>query len=362
MNLNIQRGRVLRPQRVVIYAPEGLGKSTLASQLEEPIFLDFEKGTHHLDVARLEPTTLVETLDILAALTKDPGEFKTLVIDTIDWLEELVIQDVCKTAKKSGIEDFGYGKGWVVLAERFNELLVALNAAAERMHVVLLAHSHVKRLELPETPPFDHYELKLSKHVAPLVREWCDALLFGNWRHVIKSDDSDKTKATKNSGKDRVLRCKNSSVADAKNRHELGEEEPWSLDTMGRVMARFPRTNAAAVTPAPAPAPIEKQVEKMAREKQGLPVGHVNTGGEADGIPGISPESGGPPAAVVIPPALAELFAGNEEAVNAFLRTKSDVRLSGEQTWRDMPSSYVARIEKNPVAFLRACGVKEVSA
>ncbi len=342
MNLNIQRGRVQRPQRVVIYAPEGLGKSTLASQLESPLFLDFEKGTHHLDVARLEPMTLVETLDILTALAKDQQGFKTLVVDTIDWLEELVIQDVCKTAKKTGIEDFGYGKGYVVLAERFNQLLATLDKVAETMHVVCLAHSHVKRLELPETPAFDHYELKLSKQVSPLVREWCDALLFGNWKHVIKTGDDDRTKATKGSGKERIIRATNSSVADAKNRHGLGEEEPWSLDTLQKILAPVgggkPKTSVVPSSGGAAPSATKEAAK------------------DNDSIPGVAPENGGPAAETPLPAEVWAICVKHGDAVTKFLRGRAEI--SGEQDWKSMSDAYAQRIAKNPVAFLKACGVE----
>ena len=37
---NIKRGVQQRPQRVIIYGPEGVGKSTLAAGLPAPVLLD----------------------------------------------------------------------------------------------------------------------------------------------------------------------------------------------------------------------------------------------------------------------------------------------------------------------------------
>ena len=51
--LNIQKGISAAPPKVVIYGPEGIGKSTLASKFPAPLFIDVEEGTGRMDVARL---------------------------------------------------------------------------------------------------------------------------------------------------------------------------------------------------------------------------------------------------------------------------------------------------------------------
>ena len=114
----IHRGPLVRAQKTVIYGPEGIGKTTLAAQFPSPVFLDTEGGTHHLDVARFPaPKTWEDVTKTIAALASEPHEFKTLVVDTADWLEKLLIEEVCRRANKTSIEEFGYGKGYVILAE-----------------------------------------------------------------------------------------------------------------------------------------------------------------------------------------------------------------------------------------------------
>lgn len=337
MSLNIIRGKVSRPQRIVIYAPEGLGKSTLASELPDPLFLDFEKGTHHLSVARLEPKTLKDTESILTSLIKDPQGFKTLVVDTIDWLEELVIQEVCTAAGKTGIEDFGYGKGYVVLAERFNALLGQFNDVAKHMDVVLLAHSQVKKFELPETAgAFDRYELKLSKQVGPLVKEWCDALLLANWKTKIRErDDGFATTNKAIGGKERMLFCSRTSAWDGKNRHGLKDEEPWVTPADGaKIVGRCLGNGAAGATVAtkadPKPAPTEK--------KPPAPVSTPATA-EEDTIP---MEHGTHP--------LNEIVGANEEAVNAYMISRKTIKEG--QTYRDCDAAMIAKVQKAPGPFM----------
>ena len=68
----IRRGRIPRPQKVVIYGPEGVGKSTLAGRLPEPVFLDTEGGTHHLDVARFDSAAECAAADLFRELAPLP--------------------------------------------------------------------------------------------------------------------------------------------------------------------------------------------------------------------------------------------------------------------------------------------------
>ena len=54
MKFNITKGKQKTAIRLVAYGAEGIGKSTLASQFPDPLFIDTEGGTAHLDVRRLQ--------------------------------------------------------------------------------------------------------------------------------------------------------------------------------------------------------------------------------------------------------------------------------------------------------------------
>ena len=355
--LPIIRGHVPRPQRIVIYTPEGFGKSTLASKLPAPLFLDFENGADHLDVARLKPKTLTDVEAVLASLVKDQQGFGTLIIDTLDWLEELVIIEVCTSGGKKSIEDFGYGKGYVMVAERFNDLLAKINAVATKMNVVCLSHVHVKKFELPDSAgAFDRYELKLSKQVKPLVQEWCDALLFGNWRTKIREvEDGDNTKYKALGGKERLIFAAHTAACDAKNRHSLKDEEPWGVET---VLKCFGAAAKVQVTP-PAPEAKKPDVAKIASgvKTVATPVVEAVAKVEAakiettvtvaeDTIPHLEKlvveSSGEHPLSVIV--------GANEEHANAYLVSRSVIK-SG-QTFRDVLPAYVERCKKNPAAWV----------
>ena len=253
--LAISRGRITRPQKAVIYGPEGVGKSTLASLTPAPVFLDTEGGTHHLDVIRLDAASSWDEITAaVAQLAKAEHPFKSLVIDTADWLEKRLSEHLCRKANKDSIEDFGYGKGWVLLTEEFARFLNSLDALLARgMNVVFLAHSTVKKFEAPDQAgSYDRFELKLSKSVAPLLKEWADLVLFANYVTRIAEKDSGKTRGV--GGKERVLYTTHAAAYDAKNRHALPDKLPFSIEALAPVFGS-PAATASPTPEAQAPAP-----------------------------------------------------------------------------------------------------------
>ena len=259
--LAISRGKITRPQKAVIYGPEGVGKTTLASLTPNPVFLDTEGGTHHLDVIRLDATsTWDEITATVTQLAKAEHPFKSLVIDTADWLEKRLAEHLCRKANKDSIEDFGYGKGWVLLTEEFARFLNSLDALLARgMNVVFLAHSTVKKFEAPDQAgSYDRFELKLSKQVAPLLKEWADVVLFANYVTRIAEKDSGKTRGV--GGKERVLYTTHAAAYDAKNRHGLPDKLPFSIDALAPVFG----AQATQVSPVPqTPASVQSATDRI---------------------------------------------------------------------------------------------------
>ena len=129
--MNITSGKLASPQRGVFYGPEGVGKTTLAASLPSPVFIDLEDGTKSYDVRRApRPDTFDEMLAEIVELSNDM-RCQTIVIDTADAAEKLCVAAVLKEGGKDGVEDFGYGKGYTYVAEKWNKLLSALRDASE---------------------------------------------------------------------------------------------------------------------------------------------------------------------------------------------------------------------------------------
>ena len=256
--LALVSGKIALPQRAVIYGPEGIGKSTLAAAFPNPVFLDTEGGTAQLDVIRFpRPEYWEHVADTITQLATREHDRRTLVIDTVDWLERLLAEYLCRRANKDSIEDFSYGKGYTILAEEFSRFLGSLEVLRKRgMHVVMVAHSTIRKFEQPDAAgAYDRYELKLSKQCAPLLKEWCDLLLFVNYFTKVTEGEGKKRAI---GGKERRIYTTHCAAYDAKNRHGLADVLPMDFAALEAVFPATVKQNlivAPAAVPAPAPKP-----------------------------------------------------------------------------------------------------------
>ena len=224
MALKVSTGLINRPQKVVIYGPEGIGKTTLASDFPSPLFIDTEGGTSHMMVSRAEwGNTWTDLLNTVKEVAKSKNLCETLIIDTADWAEQLCTKHVCEKMKVSGIEDIGYGKGYTYVGEEFAKLLEALNTVINNgIHVVVTAHAKMRKFEQPdEMGAYDRWEMKLSRQAAPLLKEWADMILFCNYQTKVVTTENKTKKAQ---GGKRVMYTSHHPCWDAKNRHGLPDK------------------------------------------------------------------------------------------------------------------------------------------
>ena len=240
--MEIIRGVIPCAKKVVIYGPEGIGKSTFASKFPDPVFIDTEGSTNSMDVARLPKASSWQMLlDQVDYVRTHPTMCKTLVIDTIDWAESMCIRHICDKHRKSGIEDFGYGSGYVYIKEELGKFLNQLSEAVDAgVNVVLTAHAQIRKFEQPdELGAYDRWELKLGKKTAsqtsPLIKEWADMLLFANYKTFSIAVDKDGKKR-KAQGGERVMYTSHNACWDAKNRYGLPDEVPFSYDSIRTII------------------------------------------------------------------------------------------------------------------------------
>lgn len=243
--MRIIKGKLSSAKKVVIYGPEGIGKSTFASLFPNPVFIDTEGSTKYMDVSRFEKaSSWAMLMDQIRYVIQNPGICKTLVVDTIDWAEQMCVSDVCARSGKKGIEDFGYGNGYVYTKEEFGRFLNLLSDVVDRgVHVVLTAHAQLRKFEQPdELGAYDRWELKLGKktqsQTSPLVKEWADMLLFANYKTLVYNVDGQGAQKGKNKaqGGRRVMYTTHHPCWDAKNRYGLQDELPFEYDSIRHVI------------------------------------------------------------------------------------------------------------------------------
>ena len=271
MKFEIKKGKIKSAIRLVAYGSEGIGKSTFASQFPDPLFIDVEGGTKQLDIARFpQPETWNELLAMVDAVIAEPTICQTLVIDTIDRAETLLSAQLLAESGVDSIEKYGggYGKGYTAIQERFNkDLLMRLDRLiAKGVNVVLLAHAAMRKLESPDDPPYDRWELKVSKKVAPLVKEWADILIFMNYE-VMVIEENGRAKA-KGQAK-RRMHANHKPTYDAKNRYGLPDDMELSFEPLrkiyeGTVPSRKEKTELNVDTPTDIP--VEGDIQEDIRD------------------------------------------------------------------------------------------------
>jgi hypothetical protein len=216
------RGRVHVPPRICIYGNHAIGKSTLASKFPNPIFISTEDGLNALDVISFPRARIFKDVEEdIRNLIRDEHNFKTAIIDTVDWLVEPLITRVVEDAHDA--KELSYGKGAMLIAEEFRNVLQGLDVLRIKrsMNIVLIAHSEIRRFENPLTEPYDQFRPKLPTRCNALLQEWLDVLAFAAFRIIIKKADVgfNNTVARGITTGDRLLHFVESPAFVAKNRY-----------------------------------------------------------------------------------------------------------------------------------------------
>lgn len=200
VGLDISSGIVTGAESIVIFGPGGIGKSTLAAWLPAPLFLDVERGTVKLDVARDSSITDWSTLrGKLAAINSSPPPgIQTIVIDTVTVAEEFAKEHVIATRRAGGtkgegaarvvnsIEDYGFGKGWQYVADELNGLLADCDRLLRKgLNVCLIAHEVASPVPNPGGEDFIRWEPHLYAgdknkrgSIRDRVKQWANHVLF----------------------------------------------------------------------------------------------------------------------------------------------------------------------------------------
>jgi len=216
-----------RPRRIMLYGTHGVGKSTWASCAPSPVFLPTEDGCRDIPGVESFPlfTQFGDLMQALHELATEQHGYKTLVIDSLDWLEKLAIEFVCQQENIKSIEKIGYGKGYVLVAEWWGRLLELCGQCNEKMTVIFLAHAQVERFNNPATDPYDRYSPRMDKRTSAMSQEWCDEVLFASYKTMTRAVGDEKDKKFKGIGSgDRVLYTTERPSHLAKNRLSLPDE------------------------------------------------------------------------------------------------------------------------------------------
>ena len=237
---SIRLNDTISPPRIELYGVEGIGKSTFAAGAPKPIFILTEDGLGSLPAQHFPlANSTEEVMEAISTLYNDKHDFRTVVLDSLDWLEAIIQREIEET---HDAKDLAYGKGSLIAAEKWRMILEGMNALRldRGMIVILLAHTTIKRFDSPEVEPYDRYQPKLQERSNALVREWCDAVLFANYKTIVKHDDVGFNKTTNRgiSTGERLLFCNERPAYMAKNRYQLPDSIPLSWEAFETAISK----------------------------------------------------------------------------------------------------------------------------
>ena len=246
--MQITRGALKEPERIIIHGAPGIGKSSLAAQMPRPLFLDLEHGTQQLDVARVDNiATWAQLNATLHSLASEDTGFETLVIDTLDRAEWLCHQHVCELARVPSIEKVGkFGAGWTAAYEHFRGFAKRLEEirARRRMKIILISHSKVEKVPNAAGDDFDRWTLKVNKQIAGMFYEGFDAVLFARLNTYTRTTENGRTRGV---GDDRVIETQESPAWLAKNRYGLPKQINLDWTELAAGLDRGATEQAAAL-------------------------------------------------------------------------------------------------------------------
>lgn len=274
----VTKGRVETPDLITVYGIAGIGKSTFGSEFPAPIFVGPEQGSSHLDVTRMKPPgTFVELAAQLGELITEKHDYKTLVVDSLDWIEPLVWTEVCRAEGVATIEQVGggYGKGYLTAQKTWEHLLTSFRLLRERrgMNVVLIAHAQVKTFNNPATgTAYDRYQMKLHARAQNLFIEASDAVLFANYKVFTKGKEGQKQSAFGDGA--RYMYTEQRPAFDAKNRYGLPPEMKFSYSEYRKARDRSTPEKAKEIELeilSLTPPDIKEKVEASVKAANGNP-------------------------------------------------------------------------------------------
>ena len=226
---------------ILVYGSEGRGKSTLACKAPNPVALLLERGLPKgVTVDAVEDVgSFDDVITVLRELYTDQRGYQSLIIDTVDALESLIVEHTCRKNSWKSIETPAFGKGWVAVDDEWRRFIRGITAIRDRhgVTIIMTCHAEIVTINDPRAPSYSSYQPKLHRRARGLVMDACDAVLFISEDLRIVTDDNDRVRAS--AGPQRYLFCEGTPSFAAKNRFAMTSKIALPIDASFDDLARY---------------------------------------------------------------------------------------------------------------------------
>jgi hypothetical protein len=232
----VQKTQVKAP-RMTIYGKPGIGKSTLANSFPKPLFLLTEEngivGADCLPVS----ASFEEFWDNVKGVCEEEHDYKTIVIDSISMLDNLVVEYIISKDNKGttlASACGGYGAGYAKAASIHRAIKSKLDSLQNKgITVLYVAHMAVKAHRCPDTEDYDIYSI-VANHdkTREVYIDDMDAVLFCKMRSFV--NETDKGRKIIKSTEDRLIVTGSSDANVSKNRFNMPNEIPMSYQSIAK--------------------------------------------------------------------------------------------------------------------------------